>query len=67
MFNCSASVRRKAQSSLPFQVLHSLEGVGVMVLAKLWAAFLPERRAVAGGLDLHPVSGQPGNAGVYLG
>lgn len=37
-----------------------------MVLAKFWFAFLPERRAVAGGLGLYSVSGQPGND-VYLG
>lgn len=33
-----------------------------MVLAELWLTFLPERRAVAGGLGLHSVSGQPGNS-----
>lgn len=44
-----------------FQVLHTLEGVGVMVLAELWFALLSQRGAVAGGLGVHPVIGQPGN------
>lgn len=37
-----------------------------MVLAEFRSAFLPERGAVAGGLGLHSVSGQPGNYKVYL-
>lgn len=41
--------------------------MGVVVLAKFWFAFLPERGAVAGGLGLYSVSGQPGNYKVYLG
>lgn len=32
-----------------------------MVLAEFWFAFLAEGRAVAGGLGLYSVSGQPGN------
>lgn len=32
-----------------------------MVLAELWFTFLPQRGAVAGGLGVHPVVGQPGN------
>ena len=43
------------------QVLHALEGVGVVVLAEFRFAFLLERGAVAGGLGVHPVFGQPGN------
>lgn len=32
-----------------------------MVFTELRVTFLPERGAVAGGLGVHPVSGQPGN------
>lgn len=43
------------------QVLHALERVGVVVLAELRSAFLSKGGAVAGGLGLHLVSGQPGS------
>lgn len=64
--NNGCRIRPKALA-LSFQVLYSLEGVGVMVLAKFRSAFLPERGAVAGGLGLYSLSGQPGNRTVYGG
>lgn len=53
--------RRQCVSIIFSQVLYTLEGVGVVVFAELWFAFLPERGAVAGGLGIHLVFGQPGN------
>lgn len=42
------------------QVLHALEGVGVVVFPKLRSALFSPRGTVAGRLGFHPVACQPG-------
>lgn len=42
------------------QVLHTLEGVGVVVFPELRPALFPAGGAVAGRLGVHPLSRQPG-------
>lgn len=42
------------------QVLHTLEGVGVVVFPELRPALFPAGGAVAGRLGLHPFTRQPG-------
>lgn len=42
------------------QVLHALEGVGIVVFPELRPALFPAGGAVAGGLGFHPLPGQSG-------
>lgn len=42
------------------QVLHALEGVGVVVFPKLWLALFSSGRTVAGRLGFHPLPSQSG-------
>lgn len=48
------------------QVLHTLEGVGVVVFPELRPALFPAGGAVAGGLGVHPFTGQPGRTAGLL-
>lgn len=48
------------------QVLHTLEGVGVLVFPKLRPALFPAGGAVAGRLGLHPLPRQPGRTGAVM-